>query len=147
MPRAVCLRTSASPCTVQYTHASRRSGDIFTPVIVTRPTRGSLRPRAKSSASFCCSRCPTRSGRLCVVTGGPPRGGTRGPLPPLPVAPPGGDLADDRPLRLKRPRPRNDERESDDPNDHVHPSLRRMPERPRREKRSSALSAAAEPLT
>src|SRR3954467_2239085 len=45
-PARASSRAASSPSTLKYTRALRRSGDVSTPVTVTKPMRGSFRPAA-----------------------------------------------------------------------------------------------------
>src|SRR4051794_20451338 len=45
-PASASSRAASSPSTLKYTRALRRSGDVSTPVTVTKPMRGSFRPAA-----------------------------------------------------------------------------------------------------
>src|SRR3954468_8682417 len=50
-PSSAASRSSASPRMLTYTRAKRRSGLVSTPVTVTKPMRGSLRPWASCEDS------------------------------------------------------------------------------------------------
>src|SRR4051794_33467596 len=58
-PAMASSRAASSPSTLTYTRAARRSGLVSTPVTVTKPMRGSLRPAA---------RCEDRTSRTASLT-------------------------------------------------------------------------------